>query len=260
MIETNQEVKAFYDSKKDVALQACLDEGYKPLSLRDLAEARLDGTAPWIKWAHTTSLRVTGRTNQGSAVVVYAHVPTNLATPEGIREAKEKGLVNYAARFPQDEFQKLVDREDDEAIFVVDHDKFKNAPSDVIPIRKALDHPQTIPFIGGEERAKRYLIGHQEAYNTNKIGVWHVNDLDNESPLARLLFLGYYYDYDDYGLNDGLFGVHLDGSGRFFGVREGAVGTKNVAAYTPQQISKALKNLRLSGIETRVLDALNDLK
>ncbi|MBI4739697.1 hypothetical protein HY772_09255 [Candidatus Woesearchaeota archaeon] len=58
----------------------------------------------------------------------------------------------------------------------------------MISIRDALKHPQTIPFLGGRERAKQYLAKHVQVYGS-RIGISHSDDLD-EKPRGRLLFLG----------------------------------------------------------------------
>ena len=83
--------------------------------------------------------------------------------------------------------------------------------SDVIDVAQALEHPQTIPFLGGRARAEQYLQRHKEVKG-NRIGIWHSADLADE-PLGSLLFLG---DY----CNDALLGIDLINSyGRFLGVR-----------------------------------------
>ena len=222
MAATPQEAKTFYDARIEKALEACQEAGYKPLFMPELAEARINGIAPWNQWLTTPSIRATGRTKQGNAVVVYGHVPNYLSNPANIKEAK-RGLVNYAACIPQEEFQRLVDLEDKKTVWVVDHDVVKRSTSGKTSIEKALEHPQVIPFLGSEERAQRYLQAHARAYNTKSIGVWHRDDLNNESPLARFLFLGY-------GGNFLVGGNDLDGSGRFLGVRDAsAAGAEKIS-------------------------------
>lgn len=78
----------------------------------------------------------------------------------------------------------------------------------------ALEHPQTVPFLGGRDRAEKYLVKHETVLGKN-IGVWHSGDLTDVS-VGRLLFVG------DDGYSLGLCGnSDLDGSARFAGVRRG---------------------------------------
>lgn len=161
-------------------------------------------------WYTVPSIKATGRTKQGTPVVVYAHVPNYFSAPENIRKAIKQGLVNGAGRFPQTELQRLLDLEDGKNVFVVDHNTLKNSTNGVIPVNKALKHPQTIPFIGEEGRAINYLEKHKQVYG-EEIGNWHLDDLADK-PLARLLFVG-----DDY--YGGLLGDGpLYGDARFLGV------------------------------------------
>ena len=51
--------------------------------------------------------------------------------------------------------------------------------SDVIDVAQALEHPQTIPFLGGRARAEQYLQRHKEVKG-NRIGIWHSADLADE--------------------------------------------------------------------------------
>ncbi len=221
MTDSHPRFKPFYHEDLAQALENC-QEKHTAIYMPELAEARVQGLVLWNTGYSTPSIRATGRTKQGSAVVVYAHIPNWLANPANIRTAKEQGLVNGAGRFPQDEFQRLVDAEDKQKVWVVDYADLKRTASGRIKITDAIKHPQTIPFLGGQERAERYLSKHAKAYNTKTIGVWHVDDLTDESPLARLLYLG------DYGLN-GLGGDYLSDYGQFVGVRHAsAEGTARI--------------------------------
>ncbi len=230
MTTPTQEIKTFYDAQVEQALENCQTAGYQAVFMPQLADARMQGIASWNEWRTTPSIRATGRTKQGNAVVVYAHIPNWLANPDHIRTAKQQGLVNYAARLPQDEFQRLLGAEDKQTVFVVDHAMLRKESSGTVKIAKALQHPQTIPFLGGEERAERYLKAHAQAYNTKTIGNWHGDDLNEDSPLARLLCLDY---YGGGGLGGGNV---LGGVGQFFGVRqksaEGARSEKSVTDAT----------------------------
>jgi hypothetical protein len=126
---------------------------------------------------------------------------------------------------PDKEFQKLLKLEDGVNVFVVDHQKLKNSKYNGISVDDALEHPQTIPFLGGQERAEAYLKRHREIFG-NVIGIGHTDDLSDKGALGRLLFAGD-NNYDDligdYNLNhNGRFvGVPV---GRFVGVPVGAAG------------------------------------
>jgi len=215
----NKEVKLFYNGSLADALENCNKEGYQALSMPEIADARIQASKEdqlWRNWLSSTSIRATGKTKQGNAVVVYAHVPNHFSEPKNIRTAIEQGLVNGAGKLPQEEFQRLLDLKDDKKVFVIDYNKLKSSTSDVIQVSKALKHSQTVPFLGGQERAEKYLERHSQVYGKN-IGVWHSDDLRDE-PLARLLFVG---NYVNYGL-DGISDLVLNGS--FAGVR--AVGAQ----------------------------------
>ena len=256
MTATAQKTKMFYHAQVEQALQDCQEAGYQPLFMPQLADARINGTAPWNQWFSTPSIRATGKTKQGTAVVVYAHIPNFLSNPNNIKEAKEQGLVNYAARLSQDEFQRLVDAEDKQNVWVVDHADLKKAVSGRIKITDAIKHPQVIPFLGGQERAERYLPAQAQAYNTKTIGVWHSNDINDESPLARLLYLGY-CGYGGLGGDDSLSDV-----GQFLGVRdasaEGAV-QKIVVTPTLDQILRVSQRFVAGASRKEYEDAMRKL-
>lgn len=196
------------------SLNQCLSEGYQVLFMPELALARTGSNELWQNWYATPSLRATGETKQGSKVVVYAHVPNFYSKPANVRNAVANGqLKNGAGPIPQEEFDKLVSLDGNGRVFVIDYDTLRKSNSGPISVDDAIEHPQTIPFLGGEAIAKAYLAKHREAYNTSRIGVWHCDDYDKKTPRGRLLFVGYYVDYG------GLFGNDvLGGYGRVFGV------------------------------------------
>lgn len=188
------EAEEFYDERINKALTALLRKSYKPLFMPAVVDMRIEALGNeriWKYWYTTTSLMVTGRTKQGSAVVVYAHALNSFSNLDKIIYAKEKDWINGAWVVPQGEFQRLLGLEDDKNVFVVDYNKLKSSESGVIKLKDALNHPQTIPFIGGRERAEKYLERHKEVYR-EKIGIWHYDDL-HDKPLGHLLFLGCSY-------------------------------------------------------------------
>jgi hypothetical protein len=211
------------------ALDDCRKAGYEPLFMPELADTRIaasKGDAIFQVWYIAPRIRATGRgksTNVshkgGTEFVVYVHLPNYFSKPKNIRKAIGEGLVNGAGAMPPEEFQKYLDSEDGKNVFVIGRKELKDSESGVIPVSKALKHPQTIPFLGGEERAEAYLKKHKRVYG-DEIGVWYSDDLA-EKPLGRLLILG-----DSY--YDGLCGSVL-GAGRFLGVRKGAGGAAKIA-------------------------------
>jgi len=198
-----------YNPDFAVALETA-QKARRVLFMPEIADAKINDDSLWREWYSSVSLRATGRTKQGTPVVVYAHVPNFYSNPENIRQAKAQGLINGAGVLPEDEFQRLLSLEG-QGVFVVDYKALKNSQSDVIPVERALNHPQVIPFLGGQKRAEIYLAKHKEVVG-NKIGVWHNDDLQ-EQPVARPLFFGDGY-VDVLGANGG-----FDSDGHFLGVQ-----------------------------------------
>ena len=218
------EGKEFHADYLDQALENCQKEGFEAVFMPQLIDARIEAPKDariWQTWYSAPSIRATGRTKQGIPVVVYAHIPNYFSDPENIEEAMEQGLINGAGILPQKEFQKLLDLEDDKNVFLVDYNELKSSKSTIISSKGALEHPQTIPFIGGRERAEAYLGRHKEVYG-NSIGMRHSDDL-HDKPTGRLLFLG--YDCDD-DLN-GSYDLHYL-EGRFVGVRAKGAAQKDI--------------------------------
>lgn len=165
----------------------------------------------WNTWYATPSIRATGRSKANNPVVVYVHGSNPFSTADGITAAVDAGLANGAGKMTPQAFYALLDRQDDKTVFVVDYDKLRKSSSKVISVEEARTHPQTIAFLGGAERAERYLTNYEKVHGIDKIGVLHSDDL-GEEPRGRVLFLG---NYHCYGL---LGGGHLDNDGRFLGV------------------------------------------
>jgi len=214
------EAEEFCDSDVSNALEACQKE-HEAQFMPAIFDARIaypNNAAIWSKWFSAPSIRATGKTSQGNSVVVYAHIPNYLSNPKNIREAIGKGLRNMAGIMPQAEFQRLVDLDgstdnlENRSVWVVDYDTLRKSKSGGISVYDALEHPQTIPFIGGKDRAERYLLRHKKV-NGKNIGNWHSNDLQEDgSAVGRLLFIG--LDGDCVGL---LGNCSLNGYGRFVG-------------------------------------------
>jgi len=193
-------------------LESAKDPEYEAQFMPEIIDTRIESPADspiWQTWITAPSIRATGKTKQGNAVVVYAHIPNHFSKADNITKAINQGLVNGAGRLPQNEFQRILDLEDNERVFVIDYETLKRSTSDVISLSKALKHPQMIPFISGKEKAEKHLDEHKKIYG-ERIGVWHSDDLSDE-PLARVLHVGFY----DGGLGGG---GYLDGDVHFLGV------------------------------------------
>ena len=218
------EGKAFYAEGKNglsEALQACQDANCEALFMPELALARINADKDsflWKNYFSTPSLKATGRTRAGNAVVVYAHIPNYFSDPTNIRDAvKGDKLVNGAGIISQEDFYSLLKQEGNGRVFGVGDSALKDASSGIITIEDALKHPQTIPFLGGKEIAEKYLEKYQKIYG-DRIGVWHTDDLQ-ETPIGRLLFVA--------NNNYGLYGsYYLDSDGCFVGVAQKAQTTE----------------------------------
>jgi len=216
---TQPELKEFYASSADTALRDLQDAHYKPLFMPGVIDARLADENLFKTWLLSTSMRATGKTKQCSGVVIYAHIPNYFSNPANIRKAIDQGLVNYAVKVPQEEFDRLVKLAEKGAkgVHIVPYETLKKAASGYVPLDEALAHPQTIPFCNGKERAEKYVPKVGEVYNTKTIGIWHSDDLYDQ-PVARLLYVG---GVDD----DGLYGFdYFYDIACFLGVRSSARG------------------------------------
>ena len=197
----------FYNQDFADALEACQNAGNRALSMPEIADLKIDDDFLWNEWYSSVSLKVTGRMpvtdkspKGGTSLVLYVHVPNHFSYPENIREARA-GLINGAGILPQPELEKLADLSDKDGTNGVfrldglDYNALKNSISGVILVEHALKHPQVIPFLGGRERAERYLDRHEQMVGS-RIGVWHNNDLQEQPvAVARPLFIGNDYNY-----------------------------------------------------------------
>ncbi|MEK6937971.1 MAG: hypothetical protein AABX04_02910 [Nanoarchaeota archaeon] len=245
----------FYNAIMEDALRACQvahDAAYMPELAEERIKAKNDSSL-WNDWWTTPSLRITGTTKGGSKVVLYVHDQTSWTNPEELKYAREHHK-NGAGPFSQKEFDALADRVDDGKVFKVDYDVLKRSTSGVIIVDAALEHPQTIPFLGGEDVAKRYLAKHREVYEDN-IWIWHSDDLAEE-PRGRLLVLGNLHNLNLFGYGN------LNGNARFLGVRRSVSEANRVApigADAKKSLSHSLDQVVaevLSASEGLVADAL----
>jgi hypothetical protein len=211
----------FYDSLAYRALSACNSQGFQAMFMPGIIDERIrapKGSPIWSKAYSSRSIMAFGRgkssnisQNGGTEFVVYAHVPNYLSDPKNLEKAiNEKRLVGRFGLVPEKEFQKLLDMEDDDEVFVVDSSIIKNADFGMLKLTEALNHPHVLPFLGGRERAEKYLQRCFEVYG-DRIGVWS-SIRQSTAQLGRLLQIG---ENDFYGLTG-----CLEQSGRFLGIKE----------------------------------------
>ncbi|MBS3145118.1 hypothetical protein J4208_06055 [Candidatus Woesearchaeota archaeon] len=234
MTNTNPELKTFkggnstWSSYAWSVLDQCQDEGFQPLYMPTLVDKVVNGELPWDQWFTTPSIKATGETQQGSKVVVYAHIPTDLVTKEGLLNAWHttwrRDVANGAASIGYKEFQQLVDQDGltdtrgNRLIWVVDHEILKTAPSETIHLDQVLEHPQTIPFLGGQARTEAYLTIHAKKENTNTFFVSYDDDFNVHACWARLLSRS--YEHGDARKFKMLHCSDLNDSAQFVGVRK----------------------------------------
>lgn len=232
------------------ALKELKEQGYSPVFMPQLVDARIEAPKDSRLWQvlySTPSIIATGRI-KNEPMVVFDHTTDNyFSKPENITSSIKEGLVNGAGVIPQPYFEAMVDKDEitdeqgNRLVWVLKgkkYEEFRKSSSGIILVKNALKHPQPIPFIGGEERAKRYLERYEEVCG-NSIRIRHSDDLNKygNEPLGRLLYVG----LDD---SDGLNGDgYLSGGARLVGVRDGAKGaTQKISRPSLEQILKILED------------------
>ena len=229
------------------ALAECEKAGHRALYMPDVARARIAGDLSWVQFYDSLSVRVTGRTKQGDGMVLFVHCAHPLSTASGLGDALSKGLVNGAAHFPQASFLELLERDGERAddgtyvVKAVPHKVLMGASNGVIPVERALKHPQTIPFLGSKEVAEQYLQAFERQVGSN-IGIWFYDDLRDEGPLARPLCVGDYYS------------IGLDGYGYYVGR---LVGVR--ASESEQRAEKISEGLSLDAVTDKIFRYVNSL-
>lgn len=189
----SQDVKEFYDADADKALESLQRDGYQGLYMPELAEKRIETpftSKVWGNFITTLSIRLTGKTIKRSPVVLYVHTKNCTSDQEYLRKSL-RNFIKGAGTLPEDEFIRLLKLADrgDKNIILVPYYKLRNSFSGMMSIDDALDHPQTIPFFGSEDRAKKYLQRHKEVLG-DEIGIFHCADL-SDKPIWRWLYLGH---------------------------------------------------------------------
>ncbi|MAG48095.1 hypothetical protein CL617_05820 [archaeon] len=196
--------REFYDKGMSKALAYLQSEGYTALFIPQLADIRIESNIDSKIWQNeyaSTSLVVTGRyKDDGKATspveTLFVHVPHFLSNSKNLirairdRKARTEDMWpkhRGAVKVPQEEYDRLRGMVNDENIFVVNHRTLVENNYDSLHIDDALEHPQTIPFLGGEERAIKYLKKYSNL--SDRITIMYGEDLPEE-PMGRFLFLG----------------------------------------------------------------------
>ena len=195
------------------------ENGYDPCYMSALLDSRNNPSAGsdsfiWTNWHTSLSLIAKGKPRSGNSVIVVSHKPHYFSSPDNIRSAINGGLVNGAGVYPDAEFKKLIEEEQDGLVYVIDASKLEGYTSGqelMISDGSAFKHPLTVPIAGSEDRASTYLDKSKEIYGDDFKIWWQFNDHDK--PLARLLYLG-----DDFSDFDG--SCNLNYYGHFVGVKK----------------------------------------
>lgn len=258
-------IQEFYANSIPLALENCTKAGYEALFMPELVERRIKAkiNSPlWQNWCTTRSTMETGKTPAGSKIVLISHLPSYLSEAENIRTAINAGLRAGAGLVPGDNFQSRVKRAEqgEPGLFIIPYEKVSASPSREIPVDFALEHPLVLPFLGVDEaRAGKYFNKHKQIYGPG-VGVWHYDDFVNGETRGRVLCLGENYGYlNGDSCNDLCGNSNLVSNARFVGVQK-SVQAKTVQAYTPQEITAALNQLKLSGLEAQILTELEKRK
>ena len=167
-------------------LTALLDQGYTALFMPEVTGLMLLLEKVRLRFYTTPSIRAVGETKGGNVVDIYAHVPNFYSNPENIEAAIKKGLQNHATELPQEEFSRLLDKEDHDRVYVIDHTK---ARSGEIRIAKAMEHPHFVPFIGSEEAAEKLLDMWSIVFG-KQIPIWCDDFYVPGKAMATLLVIG----------------------------------------------------------------------
>lgn len=230
------EARIFHDldpGGKSYALELLHLNDYIPVFMPQIIEIRINSSGDssiWGNGIHALSLIARGHIN-GELMYVISHTDNYFSDYNNIRKA-QKRLINQAGPIPKKIFENLIetdglrDEQNNRLVWVLrekDFQKFRDSkfgrkynPLKAFKVDNALEHPITIPFIGGEQRAQQYLQKHKEIYG-DKIKIYHYDDWESndKQPLGRLLLLGL-------GEFNGFLSAYdpLDFGGRFLGIKK----------------------------------------
>ncbi len=215
------EVEPFSSDYLNEALGVCKLRKHRALTMPEIVDIKIENpfnTDLWRDLYISTSMKAIGLSRQGKKRIVYSHLKDNyFSSPGNILEAIDKGLKKGAGIILNLDFYRLIeldgltDEKGNRLVWVLDYDNRRGVPKS-FTIEDALDDPETIPFLGGGERAIHYLQMHGEMYD-NKILLDHSNEFNGEN-IGWLLYLGNF-------LIKGLYGNYpLNSSGNFLGTPE----------------------------------------
>ncbi len=184
-------LSADFDSKVDVDSKPMpeWDKYDKDTILYELGEWKL---WEWDGYV-TPSAMISGIAPDKKAVTVFAHVPNYLSNHprkvvNAINREGERRIGFGAIRVPDDEFQRLLDIDGKEGVFVIDHESAYRTGTELENIQRLLKHPGTTPFFGSESRAKAFFRRARRYSRTALNHVWYHSENEFQSgPIGYLL-------------------------------------------------------------------------
>lgn len=183
--------KCLDDNALEKSLAECLGIGYKLTYMTNIIDGKIASPADsffWQNWFSTLSIRVDGRTAKKIPVSVYCHRDNYFSDPKNIKASIDRGLRYGAGDMPQKEFQKLLDKEDNETVFVVDKKEHPATRSVIISVDGILDDPHLVSYLGGERRAELFMQRYKQIKG-EQIGIVNCDNLD-DAPRANILYIG----------------------------------------------------------------------
>ncbi len=178
------EVRSFPREKPANTIPQALREvgraGCRALYGPEFGQAKVnDPTNPKLKeWHQVLTGIYFGTTKFGTHVVIGAHIPHYLTSPDNIEAAISHGLLNGAAATPEvaREIPRLLELEG-QGVTVIDYREWEKAESGAILLSEALNHPAANLILGGRARTEEYIERyHKTLVDRKKIGVFKAND------------------------------------------------------------------------------------
>ncbi|MFA5796834.1 MAG: hypothetical protein WC916_02205 [Candidatus Woesearchaeota archaeon] len=142
----------------------------------------------------TPGVRVTGTTENGKRVVVYAHISNDFSHPENLQHAY-LDIKNGAGAYPQEELYRLVKTTDEKNIITLPYDEAMSAKSGLMSLDEAFKNPHARALIG--PKIAQYLELYSRVVG-DTIDIYHTDDMDT-IPRARLLAINLHTPKHNYG-------------------------------------------------------------
>ncbi len=256
---TKSELAEIFESTRAGGIDSLVEmqqERYRPLFAHELVDAALNASPQsllWQQWYTTASIAAIGDTVHDNKVVAYAHLPNYLTEPETLDQASSK-MKNGAGKIPEEKFQKMVDLEGvtdqfgNQLVWVKDYHEIISNGHGPMPVEEAIEHPQTVPVLGGRERAEAYLETYRERCG-EEIEVLH-DDKPYDDARARLLIVG-----PGLGVNAD---IDLRAGARFLAVRDKGPRADISQEYVRNVLQDYLKPKTMLEEATEVLHGEND--